>query len=191
MLIFLIAVAPANAAFGAPFLVSDPYPANIDKPVRFLVTIDKKTDPSTPVEKTDGSVYLKYDLGNLPDGAYAVSVEAVDGNGMKSVPIACSIKKTGAVAEFSSPPAPKVPLPAEMKRRSAEYPGRQQVGQCTKFLDKTAGLRKDFGIKRQEYWGLKGDPKARPEDLAKRQEEVRALWKIIQDQNPGNCRWQD
>jgi hypothetical protein len=61
---------------------------------------------------------------------------------------------------------------------------------CVRFFDKTAGLRKQFELRRSDYWELKRDPKAKPDDLAKRQEEIRVLFKDIQSENPENCRWQ-
>lgn len=62
---------------------------------------------------------------------------------------------------------------------------------CDKFLDETARLRREFDLKRHDYWEIKRDPKAKPEDLAKRQDDIRALFKNIQDRNPENCRWQN
>ena len=62
---------------------------------------------------------------------------------------------------------------------------------CAGFLDETAGLRREFESRRHDYWEIKRDPKAGNEDLTKRQDEIRALWKKIQDLNPENCRWQN
>ena len=50
-------------AFGAPFLVSDPYPKKDTKLTKFLVTINGKTSESAPAKNADGALFLKYDLG--------------------------------------------------------------------------------------------------------------------------------
>jgi len=159
----LIILAISNTVLGAPFLTSEPYRAKTDKPVKFLVTIGGKTVVSMPVKKADGSVYLKYDLGSLPDGTYAVSVKAVDKKGMESAPSVCSITKTGFKGEISGSPASKNSPPAQTKKAGSDRAVRQDAGApagpCTGFLDKTAGLRSEFEAKRQKYWELKRDPK--------------------------------
>lgn len=62
---------------------------------------------------------------------------------------------------------------------------------CAGFLDKTVSLRREFELKRFDYWELKRDPKAKPEDLAKGQEAVQDLFRKIQQENRDGCRWQD
>jgi hypothetical protein len=191
-LLALIIFTASNVASGAPFLTADPYPAKGAKPVKFLVTIGGKTVVSVPAKNPDGSVYLKYDLGGLPDGTYAVSVKAVDAKGVESPPGVCSFRKTGSNIVFLASPEPKDTPPAPKgKGSAADYGGVMPNEACVRFLDKTAALRKDFELKRHNYWELKRDPKAKPEDLAKMQDEVRVLWKNINDQNQENCRWQD
>ena len=62
---------------------------------------------------------------------------------------------------------------------------------CENFLSKTVNLRREFELKRFEYWELKRDPKAKPEDLARGQGEIQALWKKIELENSEHCRWQN
>jgi hypothetical protein len=105
-------------AFGAPFLVSDPYPAKDSKLSKFVVTIDGKTSDSTPAKNPDGSLYLKYDLGGLQDGTYTITIKAVGTDGKESSPAAYSFKKTGSQVEPYTPPEPKRKIPP-----SRSYPG--------------------------------------------------------------------
>jgi len=75
---------------------------------------------------------------------------------------------------------------------SDEYGGRGAPSEaCTNFFNKTVGLRREFEIKRFDYWELKRDPKATPEDLARGQEGVQTLFKKIQEENRDGCRWQN
>jgi hypothetical protein len=97
----------STLAFGAPFLVSDPYPKKDLKLTKFLVTINGKTTESTPAKNADGTFYLKYDLGSLPDGMFTASIKAVDSKGKESSPATYSFKKTGTEVEPYTPPVPK------------------------------------------------------------------------------------
>lgn len=97
----------STLAFGSPFLVSDPYPPKESKLSKFLVTIDGKTSESSPAKNSDGSFYLKYDLGELQDGTYTVTIKAVDTSGKESSPATYSFKKIGSQVEPYTPPVPK------------------------------------------------------------------------------------
>jgi hypothetical protein len=97
----------STLAFGAPFLVSDPYPKKDTKLTKFLVTINGETTESIPAKNADGTLYLKYDLGELPDGTYTVTIKAVDTSGKESSPATYSFKKTGSQVEPYTPPVPK------------------------------------------------------------------------------------
>jgi hypothetical protein len=94
-------------AFGAPYLVSDPYPKKDTKLTKFLVTINGKTTESAPAKNADGTLFLKYDLGGLPDGTYTATIKAVDTKGKESSPATYSFKKTGVKVEPYTPPVPK------------------------------------------------------------------------------------
>jgi hypothetical protein len=100
-------IALSALAFGAPFLVSDPYPRKDTSLSKFLVTINNKTGESVPVRNADGSLYLKFDLGGLPDGTYTATIKAVDTKGKESSPATYSFKKTGAKVEPYTQPAAK------------------------------------------------------------------------------------
>ncbi|OPY81071.1 MAG: hypothetical protein A4E65_01240 [Syntrophorhabdus sp. PtaU1.Bin153] len=106
----LMFLAVSTFAFGGPFLVCDPYPKK-SKVKKFLVTVNGKTVESMPAKKPDGSTYLKYDLGNFPDGTYTASVKAVNTKGVVSSPSAYSFKKSGTKVEPYTPPAPKQKRP--------------------------------------------------------------------------------
>lgn len=212
----MIALTGVGAAAAAPFLVADPYPAKGERPVKFLVTIGGKTTVSTPAKNADGSVYLKYDLGALPDGTYTVSVKAVGRKGIESPPGFCSFRKTGSSVEFlpspkpksvlpppkNAPPPPKNDLPrkksdpgATRSQRGNDGYGRRSPGPagdpCAQFLHKTAGLRKKLEVREQGFTDLKNDGNASPEEVAKWEEGVRDLRRVIEQENPQNCRWRD
>jgi len=108
--IFLVTAAVvliSTWVFGAPFLVSDPYPKDDKGLTKFLVTINGKTTESMPAINADGTRYLKYDLGDLPDGTYTMTIKAVNGKGQESFPATYLFKKTGGNVEPYTPPVPK------------------------------------------------------------------------------------
>jgi predicted phage tail protein len=109
----------STCAFCAPYLVSDPYPKKETKLKKFLITIQGKTSESAPVKNSEGAFYLKYDLGNLPDGTYTATIKAVDSKGKESSPATYSFKKTGTKVEPYTPPVPKQKIPP-----SRSYPGQ-------------------------------------------------------------------
>jgi hypothetical protein len=110
---FLIPVflAISSIAFGAPFLVCEPYPVGGPQPTKFLITINDKAYESAPVKTSDGSVYLKYDIGDLPDGIYTGSAIAVGEKEAKYSTVTYSFKKTGLRVEPYTPPVPKQKIP--------------------------------------------------------------------------------
>jgi hypothetical protein len=101
----------SKIAFGAPFLGCDPYPVKGPQPVKFLVTINGKTYESVPAKTFEGSVYLKYDIGDLPDGVYTATAVAVDAKGEESSSATYSFKKVGSAVEPYSPPVVKQKIP--------------------------------------------------------------------------------
>ena len=74
-------------------------------------------------------------------------------------------------------------------------PGPRGYGQggqneaCQKFLDETAGLRKELHNKRYEYYEALRNPKAKPEDIAKEEREIRELQEKIYAKNLQGCWW--
>ncbi|MCX5834879.1 MAG: hypothetical protein NTV99_10305 [Deltaproteobacteria bacterium] len=58
---------------------------------------------------------------------------------------------------------------------------------CQKFLNETAGLRKELHMKRYEYNEAVNDPKAKPEALSKLEKEMLELRQKIRDKNPSVC----
>lgn len=105
-------------AFGSPFLVSDPYSGQNKGLTKFLVTINGETTESAPSKNTDGTLYLKYDLGSLPDGTYTATIKAVNAKGQESSPATYSFKKKGGKVEPYTPPVPKQKI-----QPSRSYPG--------------------------------------------------------------------
>ena len=119
--IFLVTAAVvfiSTWAFGSPFLVSDPYPKQDKGLTKFFVTINGKTTESIPAINAGGTLYLKYDLGNLPDGTYTATIKAVNAKGQESFPGTYSFKKTGDKIEPYTQPVPKQKIPP-----SRSYPG--------------------------------------------------------------------
>jgi hypothetical protein len=113
-----VLIAMSTYAFGAPFLVSDPYPKEDVNLKHFLVTIIGKTRESVPARNADGTFYLNYDLGDLPDGTYTATIRAVDTKGKESGPATYSFKKNGTKVEPYNPPVPKQKIAP-----SRSYPG--------------------------------------------------------------------
>jgi len=73
--LFLLASA---ICFAEPFLVSDPYPKRGDQPTRFSI-VAGQLKFSVPAEKLpDGSVRLRFDLSQLPDGEQVLAITAVN-----------------------------------------------------------------------------------------------------------------
>jgi hypothetical protein len=110
-LLILIFLAISSIAFGAPFLVCEPYPVGGPQPTKFLITINGKTYESMPAKTPEGSVYLKYDIGDFPDGTYTGTAIAVGEKGAKYSTVTYSFKKTGLKVEPYTPPVPKQKIP--------------------------------------------------------------------------------
>lgn len=72
-------------------------------------------------------------------------------------------------------------------------PGYRGYGQgalteaCQKFLDETAGLRKELHNKRYEYFEAMRNPNAKPEDIAKEEKQIHDLQVKIYAKNPQGC----
>jgi hypothetical protein len=63
----------------------------------------------------------------------------------------------------------------------------QQNEACQKFLDETAGTRKDFHNKRYEYFEAIRNPQTTPETAAKLEKELRDLHEKIYANAPQGC----
>jgi hypothetical protein len=73
-----ILVVLSGFATAAPFLVCDPYGPDGLQPTAFEVTVDGRTERVGPLTYPDGSVYLRYDLQDLPDGEHVLGVKALN-----------------------------------------------------------------------------------------------------------------
>jgi hypothetical protein len=62
-----------------------------------------------------------------------------------------------------------------------------QSEQCQKFMDETAGMRKDLHNKRYEYFEAVRNPKTTPETAAKLEKELRELQGKIYEKAPQGC----
>lgn len=58
---------------------------------------------------------------------------------------------------------------------------------CQKFLNETAGLRKELYMKRYDYNEAMSDPNVKPETLSKLEKEMLDLRQKIRDKNPSAC----
>jgi hypothetical protein len=87
-------------AFGAPYLICDPYPTTVTQPTYFELVMDGGTAIQSPVQVlTDNSVRLHYDLGSISAGTHNVTVAACDMWGCSStVPFGFSKAVPGAPA---------------------------------------------------------------------------------------------
>jgi len=63
----------------------------------------------------------------------------------------------------------------------------QQNEACQKFMDESAGLRKDLHTKRYEYFETIRNPKTTPETAAKLEKELRDLQDKIYSKSPQGC----
>ncbi len=63
----------------------------------------------------------------------------------------------------------------------------QQNEACQKFLDESAGMRKDLHNKRYEYFEAVRNPKTTPETVAKLEKEIRELQEKVYSKAPQGC----
>jgi hypothetical protein len=68
-------------------------------------------------------------------------------------------------------------------------PGYGQGEECQKFLDETAGLRKELYNKNFEYSEALRNPKTTTETTAKLDKEIRDLQEKIYSKAPRGCSW--
>jgi hypothetical protein len=60
--------------------------------------------------------------------------------------------------------------------------------ECQKYLDETAGMRKELNNKRFEYFEAMRNPKTKPEELTRLEKEVWELQQKIYSKAPAVCR---
>ena len=93
----LLSLAFSGSCLAEPFLISDPYPAKGPQPTKFVVAVDGKSTTSAPHRNADGSVVLKYDLGDLSDGTHTIVIKALnDAQALESGEIAYTFNKAGS-----------------------------------------------------------------------------------------------
>ena len=95
----------SGLSFGEPFLVCDPYPKSSPQPTKFSISIGEQTFPALAEKLADGSVRLKYDLANLPEGEHTLEIRAVNesGNGQSEPASISLLKKNGKVVVLPAP----------------------------------------------------------------------------------------
>jgi len=103
-----------------------------------------------------------------------------------TVPTAAGMATPGAVTTWD--PVMVVVMawgPGMMReRRGYQQPPSEA---CQKFLNETAGLRKELYMKRYDYYEGMNDPETKPETLSKMEKEVLDLRQKIRDKNPSSC----
>ena len=82
--ISVLAVLIANTATAAPFLVCDPYPADVVQPDGFVVNVSGLPAVTVPASKdANGLNYLKYDVGAI-SGQKTITVQGKNAWGVSS-----------------------------------------------------------------------------------------------------------
>ena len=95
--VVVLVLAFSGSCLAEPFLISDPYPAKDPQPTTFVVTVDGQSSTSAPHRSADGSLVLKYDLGDLPDGTHTIVIKALnDAQALESGEITYTFNKTGS-----------------------------------------------------------------------------------------------
>jgi hypothetical protein len=83
--------------FAGPVLMCDPYPVTELQPTKFVVILDGTARDVLPDQYPDGSSRLRYDLGEIADGAHTVKVKAVNSvRALESAEVAISFRKKGS-----------------------------------------------------------------------------------------------
>jgi hypothetical protein len=81
-LLTLLVIVLASQAYGAPFLVSDPYTIQSDpnlNPVSFVIHGLGASDITIgATQLSNGTIILEYDLATLPNGQYQVDAAAIN-----------------------------------------------------------------------------------------------------------------
>lgn len=100
----------SGSAIAAPFLICDPYGPDSLQPTVFDVTVNGRTERISPQAHPDGSVYLRYDLKNFPDGEHVLRIKARnDVRREESAEVEYHLrKKDGTCSEM---PKPKEKIP--------------------------------------------------------------------------------
>ena len=96
----VLLLAPAWLLAG-PTLMCDPYSVTELQPTKFVVVLDGTDYDVLPEQYPDGSSRLRYDLGEIADGAHTVKVKAVNAavnptKPLESAWVAISFSKTGS-----------------------------------------------------------------------------------------------
>jgi hypothetical protein len=94
--LIILLLAPAWL-LGGPVLMCDPYGVTDLQPTKFVVVVDGAVYDVLPEQYPDGSSRLRYDLGEIADGAHTVKVKAVNSvRALESAEVAISFRKTGS-----------------------------------------------------------------------------------------------
>lgn len=103
--LFLALLVP-GLSWASPFVVSDAYPVAAVQPDGFLVSMDGGALVESPADIVSaGSVRLKFDVGNLPEGNHTMAVKAY-----KDYPAPYGRKESAtANFTFTVPASPAVP----------------------------------------------------------------------------------
>lgn len=114
----LILFGLSSSVEASPFLACDPYGPDGLQPTAFEVTVNGRSERVAPLTYPDGSVYLRYDLKDFPDGEHAIKVKALhDVWTIESVEVIRMIQKQdGVFFLISVPKAKEVMAPSKSYR---------------------------------------------------------------------------
>ena len=92
------------AAWPAPYVVCDPYPASGVQPDGFAVSVDGGAVVESPAQAVTGGVRLYYDVSTVNSGTHTMRVKAY-----KLDAVWGRLESTEAVFTFSRPASPSAP----------------------------------------------------------------------------------
>jgi len=86
IILFLLCL--TTLCFGAPFLVSDPYPGPDNQPDGFLVVEQGKPDTPVPLVKNEQNLnYFRWDLAGVSKGTHNLTIYAESATWGRSDPV--------------------------------------------------------------------------------------------------------
>jgi hypothetical protein len=113
----------AIVCFSEPFLVSDSYLKD-EQPTEFQI-VSKSINITVPAEKhPNGTVKLRFDLADIPDGEHVFEIIAIDKiRGKKSEPTVMKLLKKGKEVTILPLPSPVIEPANKQRAPSRAIPG--------------------------------------------------------------------
>ncbi len=98
----ILCLAAAYPAYAAPYVVSDPYPADAVQPDGFAVSLDGGPVVETPADPvTASTVRFRFDVGTVASGSHTLLIKAY-----KQDAVWGRLESAEAVFTFARPAAP-------------------------------------------------------------------------------------